>query len=275
MAARPRLTLRLTFQPYYVFAFAVLLVIALLLIRRATERPLPLRELFPHSELRVGVDPSSPPFAAIGEDGLFGLEIDLAHELGTRIGLPVRFVALGYDGLYDALKTDQVDALIAGLTIDNTRLRDVHYSQPYFNAGLVLVSDNEIAQMKDLPGNRLAYEFGSEGDSEARTWLRRIFSFETALTSARQMRSTLHGLGTPMPRWSMPSAHSSICATTLLGTRIPASSPTISMPSPPKAAAPKSASPSATRSKLSSTMARFKHSLSSGCKPENKRRKGV
>lgn len=186
MAASPRLTLRLTLRLTRRVTRALLTALALfavfLLIRRVSQPPIPLRDLFPYAELRVGVDPSSPPFAAIGEDGLFGLEIDLARELGARIGLPVRFVALGYDGLYDALKTDQVDALLASLTIDNNRLSDVHYSQPYFNAGLVLVSDNQIEQMEDLPehGNAsIAYEFGSEGDSETRTWLRRIYPFET------------------------------------------------------------------------------------------------
>ena len=67
--------------------------------------------------------------------------------------------------MYDALKTDQVDALIAGLLIDLTRLKDVHYSQPYFNAGLVLVSDKGLTRMEDLPGHSLAYEFGSEADT--------------------------------------------------------------------------------------------------------------
>ncbi|MEP7290967.1 MAG: ABC transporter substrate-binding protein [Chloroflexota bacterium] len=177
MAARARITPRLLLR---LLLALVVVVAAVFVIRRLTERPIPPRDLFPYGELRVGVDPSSPPFAAFAEDGsLFGQEIDLAHALGTQLDLPVRFVPLGFDGLYDALKTDQADALIASLSIDLTRLRDVHYSQPYFNAGLVLVSENEIRQMEDLPGHSVAYEFGSEADSEARTWLRRILAFET------------------------------------------------------------------------------------------------
>jgi ABC-type amino acid transport substrate-binding protein len=81
--------------------------------------------------------------------------------------------------LYDALKADQVDALIAGLTIDLSRLEAVHYSQPYFNAGLVLVSGNGLVGMEQMPERSLAYELGSEADTEARTWLRRILPFET------------------------------------------------------------------------------------------------
>lgn len=155
------------------------IVAGVLLIRDIALPSPPWRELFPYGELRVGVDPSRPPFAAFGDNGLYGLEIDLAYQLAIRLDLPLRFVPLGYDGLYDALKTDQVDALIAGLTIDLTRLSDIHYSPPYFNAGLILVNESDITRMEDLPGRKLAYEFGSEADSEARAWLRRIIAFET------------------------------------------------------------------------------------------------
>jgi len=140
--------------------------------------PLP-RDLFPTGELRIGIDPSNPPFAVATASDLYGLDIDLSRELGKRLDLPVRFVYLGYDGLYDALKSDQVDALVAGLLIDLTRLNDVHYSNAYFNAGLLLVSDKGLSRMEDLPGHSLAYEFGSEGDAQARVWLRRILPFET------------------------------------------------------------------------------------------------
>ena len=173
MAARSRRSLTLL-----LLVFSA--IFALLLIRHIRDGvPPPPRELFPTGELRIGIDPSNPPFAAATSDDLYGLDIDLSRELGKRLNLPVRFVYLGYDGLYDALKTDQVDALVAGLLIDLSRLNDVHYSQPYFNAGLVLVSDNGLARMEDLPGHSLAYEFGSEADTQARTWLRRILPFET------------------------------------------------------------------------------------------------
>ncbi|MBI1258811.1 MAG: transporter substrate-binding domain-containing protein [Chloroflexi bacterium] len=174
MAARSRL------RSLTLLLLVVAAVAALVLIRHLRDgAPPPPRDLFPTGELLIGIDPSNPPFAAATANDLYGLDIDLSRELGRRLDLPVRFVYLGYDGLYDALKTDQVDALVAGLLIDLTRLNDVHYSQPYFNAGLVLVSDKGLTRMEDLPGHSLAYEFGSEADTQARTWLRRILPFET------------------------------------------------------------------------------------------------
>ncbi len=166
-----------------VTAWVWLLAGALLVIRWvAIERPnAPPRLLFPYGEMRVGVDASYPPFAVATADDLFGVDIDLGRALAARLGVPVRFVNMGYDGLYDSLKADQVDVVISALLVDPTRLEDVRYTRHYFNNGLVLVSpgDKPLASMYDLPNYSVAYEFGSEADQEARTWLRRILSFET------------------------------------------------------------------------------------------------
>ena len=81
---------------------------------------------------------------------------------------------MSFDGLYDALKTDQVDMLISTLTIDPLRAADVLYTRHYFHAGLVLVSKQALSAMTDLSGHSLAFEFGSDADAQARRWLRRI-----------------------------------------------------------------------------------------------------
>jgi polar amino acid transport system substrate-binding protein len=145
--------------------------------RPATTTP----ELFPYGELRVGIDASFPPFGVATADDLFGLDVDIARELGERLDLPVRFVNLGYDGLYDSLRVDQVDVLISALLIDPLRHNEVHYSTPYFNAGLVLVSavGSEFDSMATMPDHALAYQYGSLADAEARRWLRRVLPFET------------------------------------------------------------------------------------------------
>jgi polar amino acid transport system substrate-binding protein len=143
----------------------------------AVERPgPPIRELFPYGEMRVGVDASYAPFAVATADDLFGLDIDLGRAIGAKLGARVRFVNMGFDGLYDSLKTDQVDVLISALLTDYSRTNEVLYTLPYYNAGLVLVSGvaQPFTEYHQLRGQRLALEFGSEADQLARRWLRRI-----------------------------------------------------------------------------------------------------
>ncbi len=127
--------------------------------------------------LRVGLDPTYPPFEVVDDGGLRGLDVDLAQAIGTDLGLRVEFVYFGYDGLYDALATEQVDVLISALVIAPERTRDFAYSEPYFNAGEILIvpqSETGIEGMEDLNGRILAVELGALGHVEANTWANRL-----------------------------------------------------------------------------------------------------
>lgn len=127
--------------------------------------------------LKVGLDPTYPPFEAADENGVFGLDVDLANALAADLGLQTEFVLFGYDGLYDALATGQVDVLISALVIAPERTKDFAYSVPYFNAGEILIvqqKETEIAGMEDLHGRTLAVELGARGHVEATTWAEKL-----------------------------------------------------------------------------------------------------
>ncbi len=126
--------------------------------------------------LRVGLDPTFPPFETADGVPLQGLDVDLAEAIATDLGLAVEFVYFGYDGLYDALATGQVDVLISALVIMVERTGDFAYSEPYFNAGEILIVpiDASIRTMSDLAQGRLAVELGARGHVEATIWERRL-----------------------------------------------------------------------------------------------------
>ncbi|MFK7801122.1 MAG: ABC transporter substrate-binding protein [Anaerolineae bacterium] len=125
--------------------------------------------------MRVGLDPTFPPFENGDEGILEGIDIDLANAIGREMGVRVEFVYLGYDGLYDALLIDQTDVLISALIIDPAKTKDFAYSAPYFNVGQVLVirrdsvlnTSSGSAELADLEGKTISVETGSEGHVEA------------------------------------------------------------------------------------------------------------
>ena len=128
--------------------------------------------------LRVGMDASFPPFESIAADGsLVGFDVDLAREVSQRLGVKPHFVAnLPYDGLYDALTAGRVDVVISALAVDPARTADFAYSNPYFDAGYVLVvrqREEAIHSMGDLSNRTLAVVLGTPGDREARERARR------------------------------------------------------------------------------------------------------
>ena len=147
--------------------------------------------------LRVGLDPTYPPFEVADANGVYGLDVDLAQAIAADLGLEVQFVYFGYDGLYDALATNQVDVLISALVIIPERTRDFAYSEPYFDAGEILIvpADNETIQsMEDMSSGTLAVELGTLGHVEATEWAKRLADLEVrpyptadeALTAVQQ-----------------------------------------------------------------------------------------
>lgn len=128
--------------------------------------------------LRVGMDASFPPFAWLDADGVpIGYEVELAEHIAAHMGVRAQIINLAFDGLYDALYAGRVDMILSELTYDARRTHEVIYSQPYFDAGQLLVARDatngsieletgDIGRLLD--GRRVAVEWGSAGDMKAR-----------------------------------------------------------------------------------------------------------
>jgi ABC-type amino acid transport substrate-binding protein len=127
--------------------------------------------------VRIGVDPSSPPFVVDdGQGNLSGIDVELANELADRWGVRVQWVYTGFDGLYDALNGGQFDLVLSALPYNPLKTQDVSFSHAYFNGGPVLIvrgDDNTSSGLESLKGRPVAVELGSNGDAVARKWQRR------------------------------------------------------------------------------------------------------
>jgi polar amino acid transport system substrate-binding protein len=133
---------------------------------------------------RIGIDPSFPPFESDdGKGNVTGFDAALAAEIARQWSLanetPIRveYIYTGFDGLYDALKAGQFDAILSALPYDPRRTEDVRFSHAYFNGGplvVVRVGDDSIKTYYDLANRRVGVELGSSGDGFARRWQRRL-----------------------------------------------------------------------------------------------------
>ncbi|GMQ78534.1 MAG: transporter substrate-binding domain-containing protein [Anaerolineae bacterium] len=138
-------------------------------------------------KLTIGLDPSFPPFEATDGTAVYGIDVDLANAVAAELGLEANFTYFGYDGLYDALLSKQVDVLISALAIFPERTRDFSYSESYFDAGQVLISpsDSQFEGIEDLNSQTIAVELGAEGHTLSTSWQRQkpgliIFTFNSA-----------------------------------------------------------------------------------------------
>jgi polar amino acid transport system substrate-binding protein len=126
-------------------------------------------DLAPTGELRAAINFGNPVLAArdaaTGEAR--GLSVDLARELGRRLGMPVKLVTYDAAGkVVEALKSGAWD--VAFLAIDPVRAAEITYSPPYvvIEGAYLVPRDSPIRSNADVdrPGVRVAVATGSAYD---------------------------------------------------------------------------------------------------------------
>lgn len=91
----------------------------------------------------------------IEENRIEGFDIDMAEEITHRVGgedAEAEFVEVTSKTRIPLLKNGNVDALIATMTISEERLKEVDFSQVYFDAGqaIMVPEDSDIQSVEDL-----------------------------------------------------------------------------------------------------------------------------
>jgi polar amino acid transport system substrate-binding protein len=135
---------------------SVLLLAAALLascVIAPTAPPMARSELAPSGKLRAAINFGNPVLAqkdqASGEPR--GVSVDMALELGQRLGAPVEFVTYDSAGeVFDASKTGAWD--IAFLAIDPARATEIAFTAPYvIIEGTYLVpADSPLRTIQDV-----------------------------------------------------------------------------------------------------------------------------
>lgn len=126
-------------------------------------------DLAPTGRLRVGINYGNPVLAARdpGSGDLRGVAVDLARELGKRLGVPVELVAYDAAGkMVEGLKTGAWD--VAFLAIDPGREGEISFTAPYIEIeGTYLVpAGSPLRAIADIDreGVRIALAAGAAYD---------------------------------------------------------------------------------------------------------------
>jgi polar amino acid transport system substrate-binding protein len=127
---------------------------------------------------RVAMDPSFPPFESLdpATGQPVGLDVDLVNAIAGRWGVRAEIVGVGFDELVDAVAARRVDSAVSALPVFDWRTKEVSFSSPYVEAGVVLAvrPGSPIRAPDDLAGRRAAAEWGSQGDAQARELQKRL-----------------------------------------------------------------------------------------------------
>ncbi|TFD25835.1 amino acid ABC transporter substrate-binding protein/permease [Cryobacterium lyxosi] len=118
----------------------------------------------------IGTDTTFAPFEYREDGELTGIDMDLIRDIAANQGFTVEIKSLGFDAALQALQSNQVDGVIAGMSITDERKLVFDFSDPYFDSGvqMAVAEDNtEITGYADLAGETVVAKRGSEGETFA------------------------------------------------------------------------------------------------------------
>ena len=127
--------------------------------------------------LRVGVRDDIRGLSYLNETTgqYYGMEVDLANELGRRLGnRQVTFVTVTPDTRESELLSGNVDCVIACYSIDDSRLEKMDFSPAYYeDHGRVMVQSSSLLdELSDLGGKRIGTLHGANAAGKIEEMLR-------------------------------------------------------------------------------------------------------
>lgn len=115
---------------------------------------------------QVGIDTTYPPFEYEEGGEYKGIDVDLIRAIAENQGFKIELNPMDFAGIIPAVQADQLDIAIAGMSITDERKEVVDFSDPYFEAGLTLVTQSgntEIESLEDLEGKTVVVKTGTTG----------------------------------------------------------------------------------------------------------------
>ena len=120
---------------------------------------------------KIGTDTTFAPFEYRENGKMTGIDMELIRGIAKEEGFKVEIQSLGFNAALQALSSNQVDVVIAGMSITDERKASYDFSNPYFQSGIqmaVAANNDDVTGYKDLKGRTVVAKTGSEGESYAK-----------------------------------------------------------------------------------------------------------
>lgn len=117
--------------------------------------------------LRMGTNATFPPYEMIDENNnVVGIDADIAKAVADKLGMELQIINMEFDALIPALGADQIDIVLAGMTVNPERAEQVDFTQSYATGvqSIIVAEDSAIATVEDLADKKVGVQTGTTGD---------------------------------------------------------------------------------------------------------------
>lgn len=149
---------------------AVLIALSLTGCAKKEDKAAPAASAVQKVKITVASDCTWPPMEYVNENKeIVGYDIDLMRAIADAAGFEVEIKNTAWDGIFAGLANNSYDAVISSVTITDERKGSMDFSEPYINAGQVLIvpaSVQNVTTVDQLKGKSVGAQIGTTGAME-------------------------------------------------------------------------------------------------------------
>jgi ABC-type amino acid transport substrate-binding protein len=123
--------------------------------------------------LVVGTSTPFPPFETRAGDKVIGFDMDIAEQIALKLNRRLVIKDFSdFEALLPALKSGSIDIAIAGITILDSRLEVVNFSDPYYNSSqsVLALKTSTLSDLND-PLDFLNLRVGYQTQTTSQYWI--------------------------------------------------------------------------------------------------------
>jgi len=111
----------------------------------------------------VGTSADNPPYEFMHNGEIVGFDVDLMIAIGQHLGKNIDFRNMEFHGLLAALSSNNVDMVIAGMSITPERQKRVEFSIPYTDARIAVLfrRDDKFQEPENLKNKHIGAQLGT------------------------------------------------------------------------------------------------------------------
>lgn len=107
-----------------------------------------------------------PPYEYLEGSDFKGIDIEIAQAIADDLGKELVIEDMAFDSIITAVQSGKADIGLAGMTIDEDRLKNVDFSDTYTTAKQVIIvkKGSDITTVDGLEGKIIGVQLGTTGD---------------------------------------------------------------------------------------------------------------
>ncbi|MBR5442428.1 MAG: transporter substrate-binding domain-containing protein [Clostridia bacterium] len=116
--------------------------------------------------LTMATNAEFPPYEYKEGDGYKGIDVEIAEAIAAKLGMELKIEDIAFDSIIPGVQTGKYDMGMAGLTVDETRLKQVNFSDSYATGvqSIIVKEGSDIKSADDLAGKKIGVQTSTTGD---------------------------------------------------------------------------------------------------------------